>query len=254
MRAPQLLARARSLENKKMNHQQATDEAFSTSFPFYFIIIIYGSAEFTPPRTIFSTCTIVRLKEPAHFTSLKALAIVSKLKSVESQKVSLFQNSIRPVHTQENFYKMFRITSLSLVVACLLRENESFSVNPTVRGPSVLLTPCQDAKKTFCWELNLSSEKEENVAVDVESLSGEQKKEVVGNLVADDEWQGVTMELTELVRLAILEDVKKNTRDFLGKDDYNVGDISKEIDGRVKSEVAKIRNKDGKKYCADCRS
>lgn len=36
----------------------------------------------------------------------------------------------------------------------------------------------------------------------VEFESEEQKKEVVGNLVADDEWDGLTMELTDLVRKA----------------------------------------------------
>ena len=42
------------------------------------------------------------------------------------------------------------------------------------------------------------------------------------------------MELTELVRVAVLEDIKKNARDFLGKDDYKLGDISKTLDARVK--------------------
>ena len=41
-----------------------------------------------------------------------------------------------------------------------------------------------------------------------------------------------------------MEDIKSNTRDFLGKDDYQVGDISKEVDVRVKYEVAKLRDKD----------
>ena len=44
--------------------------------------------------------------------------------------------------------------------------------------------------------------------------------EKVGNLVADDEYLGLGMELAETVRIAVLEDVKKNARDFLGKDDY----------------------------------
>lgn len=66
----------------------------------------------------------------------------------------------------------------------------------------------------------------------------------VGNLVADDEWEGFSMELTELVRVAIIEDVKKNAKEFLGKDEYKVGDVSKELDVRVKSEVARFRNKD----------
>jgi hypothetical protein len=56
----------------------------------------------------------------------------------------------------------------------------------------------------------------------------------VGNLVADDEWNGLSLELAEVVRLAVVEDLKKNTREFLGKEDYKVGDLSKEIDSRVK--------------------
>ena len=43
---------------------------------------------------------------------------------------------------------------------------------------------------------------------------------------------------------AVVEDVKKNAREFLGKDDYSLGDITKEIDSRVKDEVAKVRGKD----------
>lgn len=68
--------------------------------------------------------------------------------------------------------------------------------------------------------------------------------EKVGNLVTDDEWMGLGMELSELIRCAVLEEVKKNTADFIGKDDYKIGDISKEIDNRVKNEVAKIRGKE----------
>ena len=49
----------------------------------------------------------------------------------------------------------------------------------------------------------------------------------VGNLVADDEYLGLSMELTELVRTAVIEDLKKKTRDFTGSDAYKVGDISK---------------------------
>ena len=74
--------------------------------------------------------------------------------------------------------------------------------------------------------------------------SAEATKIKVGNLVADDEWEGFSMELTELVRVAVIEDVKKNTQDFTGKDDYKVGDIAKELDVRVKSEVARFRGKD----------
>jgi uncharacterized membrane protein YcjF (UPF0283 family) len=75
-------------------------------------------------------------------------------------------------------------------------------------------------------------------------MTAEQKKVVVGNLVAEDEWNGLTMELAELVRLSIVEDLKKNARDFLGKDDYKLGDFSKEIDSRVKDQVAMMRDKE----------
>lgn len=71
-----------------------------------------------------------------------------------------------------------------------------------------------------------------------------EEKEAVGNLVADEEWAGLSMELADVVRTAVVEDLKKNSRDFLGKDDYAVGDFSKEIDRRVKAEVAKMRDKD----------
>jgi hypothetical protein len=82
----------------------------------------------------------------------------------------------------------------------------------------------------------------------VEFSTEEEKKEAVGNLVADDEWMGLTMELSELIRVSVIEDFKQNAADFLGKDDYKIGDISKEIDVRVKGEVAKLRGKEDGEY------
>jgi hypothetical protein len=76
---------------------------------------------------------------------------------------------------------------------------------------------------------------------DGEPSSEEEKAEAVGNLVENDEWEGLTMELSEVIKMAVVEDIKKNTRDFLGKEDYQVGDITKEIDTRVKSEIASMR-------------
>ena len=37
--------------------------------------------------------------------------------------------------------------------------------------------------------------------------------------------------------MAAMEDIKKNTQEFTGKDDYKVGDITKELDAHVRSEV-----------------
>lgn len=85
-----------------------------------------------------------------------------------------------------------------------------------------------------------------SVAMAADEPSSEQALSAaeIGNLVADDEYLGLTMELTELVRIAIREEMKAKLRDFIGADDYKVGDISKELDGRIKSEVARLRGKE----------
>ena len=81
-----------------------------------------------------------------------------------------------------------------------------------------------------------------NESEEVELTAEEEAK--IGNLVANEEWSGLSMELAEIVRTAVVEDMKKNSRDFLGKEDYAVGDFTKEIDSRVKDEIAKLREKD----------
>merc|ERR1712238_502945 len=53
-----------------------------------------------------------------------------------------------------------------------------------------------------------------------------------------------TMELSEVIQMAVVEDMKKNAREFLGNDEYKLGDITKEIDTRVKSQVATMRGKE----------
>jgi len=74
-------------------------------------------------------------------------------------------------------------------------------------------------------------------------MSSSDKRNVV-SLIEDDEWEGLSMELGVLITTAVREDLKKSARDFLGKDDYAFGDMSKEIDARVKLEVARLRDKD----------
>lgn len=124
---------------------------------------------------------------------------------------------------------------LAFALATYLQEATSFSVLPTSSAISKHF-----ASSRFTTSLRNDAAE----GADEVSLTTEQKEEVVGNLVADDEWEGLGMELTELVRVAVVEDMKKNARDFLGKDEYKLGDISKEIDDRVKTEVAKVRGKD----------
>jgi len=68
--------------------------------------------------------------------------------------------------------------------------------------------------------------------------------EEVGNLVEDEEWLGLGMEMWIVMRSAVRESLKKNVRDFTGEDDYKIGDLSKETDARIKDEIAKLRGKE----------
>jgi hypothetical protein len=93
----------------------------------------------------------------------------------------------------------------------------------------------------------LSSSSDDNHELEIELGNNDkegEKAKAVGNLVANDEWEGLTMELTEVIRTAVIEDMKANAREFLGKDDYKLGDISKEIDSRIKDEIANLRGKE----------
>ena len=52
--------------------------------------------------------------------------------------------------------------------------------------------------------------------------TAEEKMEFVSSLAEDDEWRGLAMELSAVVVKAVDEDMKKLTRDFLGKEEYKV--------------------------------
>jgi hypothetical protein len=106
---------------------------------------------------------------------------------------------------------------------------------------NTLITP--RTTTTTLFNSNEPTEQEIEDAIAKTKLSPEEVSQV-GNLVADDEWMGLGMELSELVRVAVIEEVKKNTSNFIGKDNYKVGDITKEIDNRVKSEIANMRGKE----------
>ncbi len=90
----------------------------------------------------------------------------------------------------------------------------------------------------------LQQSAEENNSEEAAVELTDEEKAAIGNLVADEEFAGLSMELADVVRTAVVEDLKKNSRDFLGSDHYAMGDFSKEIDRRVKDEVAKLREKD----------
>ena len=137
----------------------------------------------------------------------------------------------------------------TLVIVQLLSWAKAFSPLPTRSEtssrcveylPTVETRPSTQSTTSI---FSSSNDNSEAIEVSAELVTEEEKAEAVGNLVANDEWEGLTMELSELIRTAVVEDIKSNAREFLGKDEYKVGDISKEVDTRVKAEVAKMRGK-----------
>ena len=89
----------------------------------------------------------------------------------------------------------------------------------------------------------------------MKAMPAEERKEKIGKLIEDDEWLGLAVEMTEAVRSAIVQDVKKKqkavadgvkgkTTEFIGKDEYKVGDIAKTLDAKVKQEIANLRGKE----------
>jgi hypothetical protein len=140
----------------------------------------------------------------------------------------------------------------------------SVSVDHTLSFGGITAPPCRNQRSCLAKPVTFLSSTPEGGDADpvpaepvssdspdaevIEFASEEAKKEAVGNLVEEDEWTGLTMELSEVIRLSVIEDLKKNTRDFLGKDEYKIGDISKEIDVRVKGEVANLRGKGDGEY------
>ena len=83
----------------------------------------------------------------------------------------------------------------------------------------------------------------------------------VGELVADDEWQGLSMELSQACSAAVREQLKamESTIDITkeldekvnaqvaqlrGKEDYEFGDLSKALADATKAELCKITGKD----------
>ncbi len=126
-----------------------------------------------------------------------------------------------------------KISLSKVILIATFAQSSAFSVAPRSNLASVSST----FSKTTLFNAAEPSDEEMQTALDSSKLSDEEV-EKVGNLVADDEWMGLGLELSEIVRVAVIEEVKKNTAEFIGKDEYKMGDITKEIDSRVK--VSKI--------------
>jgi hypothetical protein len=134
-------------------------------------------------------------------------------------------------------YGLFALLGLTLVskVISFTTVCNSFATKRScqVAFRPTLLEAASDGDGIVDAEINLSPD----------DAKLEEERRVIGNLVADDEWAGVTMELGELIKTAVIEDLKAKGREFLGKEQYKLGDLSKEIDARVKQGVADIRGK-----------
>jgi len=143
-----------------------------------------------------------------------------------------------------------RLIIYALVFSTAASWSSAFSVLPSQKSQVVHILPTltQNSKKVpFSRVVVIGGSESGNEEATTEAAGSKLTPEEViqvGNLVADDEWMGLSMELSEMVRTAVIEDTKKNVADFIAKDNYKVGDISKEIDSRVKGEVAKMRGKD----------
>ena len=103
----------------------------------------------------------------------------------------------------------------ALILVVGLQKSSGFTTPLPSMGRCEPMSQCQRPSRVLFAEGS-----DEPVDVDVDKIefeSEEAKKEAVGNLVADDEWAGLSMELSEVVRIAVLEDLKKTAREFTGK-------------------------------------
>jgi hypothetical protein len=91
----------------------------------------------------------------------------------------------------------------------------------------------------------ITSSEASDVVVQSETMAmTKAEDEKIGNLVENDESLGLATELAIVFRSAVRESIKANVADFIGKDDYKLGDVSKEADARIKAMVADLRGKD----------
>ncbi len=118
--------------------------------------------------------------------------------------------------------------SLLLVLVACARWASGFAVGAPVR----LRTP------------QLSRTQQLAACTPADGGKAQVKEAEVVSLVEDDEWLGLAMEMAIVTRVAVRESLKKNVRDFTGKEEYKIGDISKEADARVKEAVAQMRGKE----------
>jgi hypothetical protein len=153
---------------------------------------------------------------------LNTLIIIFFLNDTNQTKPSASKEAIVFVVSPPEPMRIYFVIALSglLPTAC------SFGVTApiTSRHDCTLVVHTTTSSRLFSTT-DPDADDPTNMNTNTTPMTKQDKKALVGNLVADDEWEGLGMELSELVRTAVIEDLKKNARDFLGKDGYKIGDI-----------------------------
>ena len=104
-----------------------------------------------------------------------------------------------------------------LIAAAACASTLAFSpCSPSIRTVRSLSTFKQPHTLSTLYSSPEDSSDVEAEAVEAIVLSAEEEKEL-GNLVANEEWSGLSMELTEVIATAVVEDLKLKSRDFLGE-------------------------------------
>ena len=155
--------------------------------------------------------------------------------------------------------------NLALLVVVLsanhLKSSSAFSIRNVIpqQPRHNVATTRTTTTRLFSYLDSLDSKALAEADAAMKAMPAEERKEKIGKMIADDEWYGLAVEMTEAVRAAVVQDVMKKqkavadgvkgkTTEFIGKDQYKVGDIAKTLDAKVKQEVANLRGKD------DCES
>ena len=132
--------------------------------------------------------------------------------------------------------------SVSLILPALVLH-----LAPTHRiiCPSRLACCARTAQLSACANKKTKAISSSDVVVQCETMAmTKAEDEKIGSLVEDDEWLGLATELAIVFQSAVRESINANVADFIGKDDYKLGDVSKEADARIKGMVADLRGKD----------
>ena len=111
-------------------------------------------------------------------------------------------------------------------------HTSAFTVPPQSRASVAVVAPSLVGGPAIRSTVD-DTENKSDVASAKPLITSEERTEKIGQLIADDEWLGLATEMTEAVRTAVVQDVKKKqqamvdgvkgkTTEFIGKEEYKV--------------------------------